>query len=108
VDRARLVIDHSREANRPGAARRLDAQLHTTESIWIALGASAEYAVVNEGCANFGEGEDRGGLPAAPPGGANAQTTWEVADATLWLAGSAWDRGACTFVHPAILGATYA
>ena len=108
VDRARLVVDGGGEANRPGAARRLDAQLHTTESIWIALGASAEYAVVNEGGADFREGEDRGGLAAAPPGGANAQAAREVADATLRLAGSGWDRGARTFVHPAILGATYA
>ena len=64
--------------------------------------------MVHEGGAHFGEGEDRGGLAAAPPGGANAQAAWEVADATLRLAGSGWDGGARTVVHPTILGATYA
>ena len=108
VDRTRLVIDDGGEAYRPSAARRLNAELHAAESIGVALSASAECAVVNEGCANFGEGEDRGGLPAAPPGGANAQAAREVADATLRLAGSTWDGGAGTFVHPTILGATYA
>ena len=108
VDCARLVIDDGGEAYRPSAARRLNAELHAAESIGVALSASAECAVVHKGGADFGEGEDRGGLAAAPPGGANPQAAWEVADATLRLAGSAWDGGACTFVHPAILGATYA
>jgi len=108
VDRARLVIDDGGEAYRPSAARRLNAELHAAESIGVALSASAEYAVVNEGCADFREGEDCGRLTAAPPGGANAQAAREVADATLRLAGSAWDGGAGTFVHPTILGATYA
>ena len=108
VDRARLVVDCSGEAYRPGAARSFNAQLHAAESIGVTLGAGAERAVVNEGFANFGECEDRGGLPAAPPGGANAQASREVADATFRLTGSRWNRGARTFVHPAILGATYA
>ena len=105
---ARLVVDDGGEAYRPGAARRLDAQLHTAESIRIALSASAECAMVNESGTHFGEGEDRGGLTAAPPCRANAQATWEVADATLRLAGSGWDGGTRTVVHPTILGATYA
>ena len=108
VDRTRLVIDDGGEAYRPSAARRLNAELHAAESIGVALSASAECAVVNEGCADFREGEDCGRLAAAPPGGANAQAAREVADATLRLAGSTWDGGAGTFVHPTILGATYA
>jgi hypothetical protein len=64
--------------------------------------------MVHEGGADFGEGEDCGGLAAAPPGRTNAQAAREVADATLRLAGSTWNRGVRTFVHPAILGATYA
>ena len=108
MDCARLVVDDGGESYRPGAARRLNAQLHATESIGITLGACAECAMVHEGCANLREGEDCGGLAAAPPGGANTQAAREVADATLRLAGSGWDGGARTFVHPAILGATYA
>ena len=108
VDRARFVVDGGGESYRPCAARRLDAELHAAESIGVALSASAECAVVNEGCADFREGEDCGRLTAAPPVGANAQAAREVADATLRLAGSGWDGGAGTFVHPTILGATYA
>ena len=108
VDRAWLVIDDSGEAHRPSATRCLDAQLHAAEPIGIALRASAECAMVHKGGADFGEGEDRSSLAAAPPGGANAQAAREVADATLRLAGSAWDGGARTFVHPSILGAAYA
>ncbi len=104
----RLVVDNGGEAYRPGAAWRLHAQLHAAESIGVTLSTSAECAMVNEGGAHFGEGEDCGGLAATPPGGANAQTAGEVADATLRLACSCWDGGARTFVHPAILGATYA
>ena len=105
---ARLVVDNGGESDRPGAAWRLHAQLHAAESIGITFGAGAECAMVHKGGANFGEGEDRGGLAAAPPGGANAQAAWEVADATLRLAGSGWDGGTRTVVHPTILGATYA
>lgn len=108
VDRAWLVINDSGESHRPCAARRLDAQLHAAEPIRVTLSASTECAVVHKGGADFGEGEDRGSLATAPPGGADAQAAREVADATLRLAGSAWNGGACTFVHPTILGATYA
>ena len=108
VDCAWLVVDDGGESYRPSAARRLNAKLHAAESIRVTLGAGAECAMVHEGGADFREGEDRGSLAAAPPGSANAQAAREVADATLRLAGSGWDGGARTFVHPAILGATYA
>ena len=105
---ARLVVDNGGESDRPGAARCLHTQLHAAESIRVTLRASTECAMVHESGTYFGEGEDRGGLTAAPPGRANAQAAWEVADATLRLAGSGWDGGARTVVHPTILGATYA
>ncbi|MEY3683393.1 MAG: phosphoglycolate phosphatase [Chloroflexota bacterium] len=108
VNRARLVVDDRGESYRPSASRRFDAELHAAESIGITLRTSAERAVVYEGRTGFREGKDRRGLAAASPGGANTKAAREVADATLRLAGSTWNRGVGTFVHPAILGATYA
>jgi HAD superfamily hydrolase (TIGR01509 family) len=108
VDCTRLVVDCGGEAYSPRTTWCLNAQFHATESIGVTLGSSAERPVVDECCAYFGESEDRSGLPATSPRGANAQAAREVADATLRLGGSSWNRGARTFVHPAILGATYA
>ena len=72
VNRARLVVNGGGESDRPSSARSFDTELHTTESIGVTFSASTERAVINEGCTNFGEGEDRGRLAAAPPGGAHA------------------------------------